>query len=150
MNKAQKLEAKRMQEYQECLRQEENRKQESLDRNLKKLDRVFKFLDLTDDDILIAISEKIGPEVLSKILKFWSEGDLKEEKKAKEFKTEISHQFSSDECFKLYENLNWYDQEDFRERFVNELEQKDKLIFVADTLEKTIAFEQFKEEWKNK
>lgn len=150
MNKVQKLENQRRQEYYERQRQEQIRKQDILDRNLKKLDRVFKFLDLTDDDILIAISEKIGPEVLTKILKFWSEGDLKEEKKAKEFKTDIAYSFSSDECFELYENLKWHDQEDFRESFVNELEQKDQLIFVADTLEKIIAFENFKEEWKNK
>lgn len=143
-------EQKRREEYYECLRQEQIKKEEALERSRKQLDRVFKFLDLEDEDIIQAISEKISSDYLKKILDSWLEGNMKEEKKGKDFLEAIAKNFTSSDLFAYFEKMQWYDKDDFQESFVVYLDKNCTLTFKADSLEKVIAFEKFTEEWKNK
>ena len=150
LEKREDEEQKRREGYYECQRQEQIKKEEALERSRKQLDRVFKFLDLEDEDIIQAISEKISSDYLKKILDSWLEGNMKEEKKGKDFLEAIAKNFTSYDLFTYFEKSSWHDREDFQESFVEYLEKNGTLTFKADSLEKVIAFEKFTEEWKNK
>lgn len=131
MNKSQKAEKNRREEYHERKLQEQIKKNEMLERSLRQLDKVFNFLDLADQNILQAISEKVDPIDLNRILECWNENVVrKESQKGDEFIESIVS--------------------DYDELIVENLESAGLLVFKADTLEKVIAFEKFTEEWKNK
>lgn len=143
-------ESKRREEYYECMRQEQIKKEEEIKKIVTKVDRVFKFLDLGNPEVLKTISERVSSIHLKSILDCWLNGNLLEDKKGKDFLEAISENFTSFDLFKCFEKSTQCDKEDFQESFVDYLEKEGFQTFKANSLEKVIAFEIFKEEWKNK
>lgn len=150
MKKSQKAEKNRIGEYYESLRQERIKKEEEIKKIVTKVDRVFKFLDLENPEVLKAISERVSSIHLKSILDCWLNGNLSEDKKCKDFLEAISENFTSFDLFKCFEKSTQCYKEDFQESFVDYLEKEGFQTFKADSLEKVIAFEKFTEEWNNK
>ena len=99
--------------------------------NLAKFDRIFGLIDLADKDVLKYLSKKIDPIDLSRILDYWTESEeYKEYNKANDFIELVVS--------------------DYPETVIESLENKDILTFTVNSLEKTIAFENFSDEWNRK